>query len=255
MSRLAPSSETLTEYSRELPTGRMVIRVGIAQSEKAMREGFPWRVWAVTNLQAPNSDGLPMDAEAQLLHAAEAELLADVPGDGNTLYLGNIIHEGRYVCVLHSRENGIFGQHASTRIYGQRYVWDVYIENDAAGEFLQRKFLPTIDERRRIKDQEVLSALAGARDNSVVPRPITFYGLFPKRESAEAAAAKLHQQGFRISAPSEMPGKADLSWSLMFQRTAPTEAATIDRLSAVAEGLCRQHGGTYDGWSCEPVEG
>lgn len=253
-SLLAPE-HAFTAIARQDAAGTMLLRIHNALCERAMREDFPWRIWAVTPLQAPQDSGLPMEAEREMVAHAERELLTSIPDDGTTLFLGSIVHAGSYVCVLHSTIATAFGPPPYARYEGTHYTWDIYIEQDNDREFLVKKFILTEDEKRQLRDHEVLDALTEAGDNPVVPRPITFYGLFRTSSDAKEAGQRLQQKGFRVATPTELPGKSQYPWSLMFQRTSPTEPETIDRLSFQADTAIRQSGGNYDGWSCEPVEG
>lgn len=255
MTPLIAPFHTYTRFARNLSGGTMLLAVDVRSCERVINEDFTWRVWAVTSLQAPDQYGLPMDAENEMLAQALEELTVAIPNDGTVVYLGTMVHDGTLVACFHSAMPGLFGNAPSSRINGSRYEWFVYTEEDRSSEFVRLKLLPTPQEKRRIQDREVLDALAEAGDNNVVPRPITFYGLFRAEDEALSAARMLDAQGYRTTPPSKMPGKGEFNWSLSFTRTASTEYHTIDHVSATAHEICVNYGGHYDSWSCEPVVG
>jgi hypothetical protein len=39
----------------------------------------------------------------------------------------------------------------------------------------------------------------------------------------------------------------------MFSCVAPTEPEVIEQISALADSICAQFGGQYDGWSADPM--
>lgn len=253
MTSLVGPPDQFIHFVRESEAGLLYYQTHVGRCERVFQGGFPWRVWAVANLQAPDASGQPLAEERNMIETATEELLGQVAHPDDVLFLGTVIHQGQYVLVLHSRLANALAAPPASRLYGSHYQWDVYTEEDADAEFLQLRFFPSVDELRQIKDQEVLEALAGANDNPIAPRPITFFGLFPKQDLAQNAARELDQQGFRTSPPSEMPGKNKFSWSLMFSRTASTEPDVIEHLSGTAARIVRREGGHYDGWECAPM--
>jgi hypothetical protein len=251
--KLTDLKEPMTMYSRRTQSGMQIIKVSLPRWEHLQAYHFPYRTWAVVTMQAPDSDGFPIDMERKMLEQAEAELVSRLPKDGTVAYMGSITHAGQIALVIHSVAAGLFQIPESGRVRGSHYVWDVYNAEDAQYEFLQLKLIPTLKEQRRIRDAEVLAALANARDNDAVPRPLTFYGLFPDQPSADAAGEYLAQAGFRVKPASEMPGNKRYPWSLMLQKTSQTDAVSIENVSSLAGETITHYGGIYDGWSCEPV--
>jgi hypothetical protein len=239
-------------FPRQTDSGAMMVRVNFPGWEVLQRESYPWRIWAVTTLKAPDENGIAGDEEAQGLLDAERELILRVPDDDHTVYLGSVQHQFQHVAVLYTRIPDVLGNPPACRIKGRRYTWHVYTENDPDYNFLRINFLPDATEIRRVRDDEVLQALAGAHDNPNAPRLITFYGMFPHLRDAEMAAADLTKKGFRPTAPSEMPGKGYYQWSLMFQRVSTTDATSIERVSALCQDVCTACNGYFDGWECEP---
>lgn len=244
-----------TRFTRDLPRGKMLISVDQKACDTAMEQQYIWRVWAVASLQAPTPDGLPMDAESQMLDFSIQELAQNIPEDGETLFLGYIIHAGQFAAIFHSRNAAVLGKPPASPLATSRYEWSIYTAEDSSHEFVRLKLLPTPKEKRRIQDREILDALAQAHDQAHVPRPITFYGLFKSKQDADSASNELDNHGFRTGNASEMPGKSGFKWSLSFTKSAPTEPQIIDEISAAAHDTCVNYGGHYDGWSCEPVEG
>lgn len=255
MSPLIGHPQQYTQVMRETPQGPLIIQVDVRQCEELYLHSCPFRIWAVAHMQAPDQEGMPMDAESEMLQTALVELIEQLPDDGSIYFLGTMMHQGSYVAIFHSHVDNIMGDPPATIIPSSRYDWYVYTQEDESYEFLKLKMVPTPTERRQLQDEEILGALADAGDQSIVPRPITFYGLFKREEDAVSAASDLDQQGYRTAPPSEMPGKSEFKWSLSFTRTAPTEPQVIEDVSATAHDICITYGGHYDGWSCEPVEG
>jgi hypothetical protein len=253
--QLLLSNEPLMAFSRRVPTGLQVIQFSMPRYEYLYTDPFPIRVFVLTKLQAPDAQGFPIDSEQSMIEQAQEELLSSLPNDGTIIYMGRVIHKGTCVLVLYAKFEGILGPGPACQIRGSRYVWDVHYANDPNYLFLQYKLAPSAKEIRRIKDAEVLGALTGAGDQPFAPRPIQFYGLFEHQEWATSASQELAQRGFRCSQPSAMPGSQRYPWSLMFQKTSSTEPATIEDLSASAQETINNHGGQYDGWTCDPVPG
>lgn len=239
-------------FSRFARQGLMEIRVNMTNCEKVLGGDFPLRIWAVTDVDAPDENGLPMDEEYQLLVDSEAELLGRINDNGATLYLGHILHQGQLVTVLHSQVQASATEGAR-RLGGSSRQWIVYTAPDAEYRFMERKLMPQREELRRMSDHEVLSALQAANDNPIVPRLLTFYGLFAQQDLAEQAAAVLNQNEFTASPPSQMPGSGEYSWSLMFSCMATTEPDVIEQISSLADQICAHYQGKYDGWSADPV--
>jgi len=253
MSPIASHNDNLVHFSRSVPTGTILLSVNMTRWEQLQRELFPHRIWAVTTLQAPDPTGFSSPAEAKLLRQAEEELAGRFVDNRTTVYLGALTHAGQHVAVFHSKSDNLLGNGPAHRILTTRYLWDVYYGEDPAYDFLRLKMIPSAREHRRVRDAEVLGALANAQDNTIVPRPLTFYGLFPAPQNAEMAAQQLLRAGFRPSPASQMPGNSALPWSLMFQRSCRTDPETIERISSAADEIIEACGGAYDGWSCEPV--
>lgn len=229
----------------------MEIKVNMTNCERVLGGGYPLRIWAVSTIEAPDRDGLPHDAEYQVLVEAEAELLGRITGHDTTLYLGHMLHQGSHVTVLHGQAEGEALGEGARLIHGQRQ-WAVYTAPDPESLFLRRSMMPRRSELRRLRDTEILQALAEANDNPVVPRLLTFYALFPGRDLAEQAAGELDRSDFAPSPPSRMPGNGAYPWSLMFSCMASTEPEVIEQISSLADEICDRHGGHYDGWSADP---
>jgi hypothetical protein len=251
--RLLDLQESMIVFSRRVQTGLQILKVSLHRWEHLQNDPMPWRVWAVATLQAPDGQGFPIQSERDMLDVAEADLLSRIPDDGNTICLGSITHRGQHVVILHSKYHNVLGEPPTSRVRGQQYRWDVYTEEDPEYNFLHVKLIPNAKEQRRIRDAEVLAALAAAGDREEVPRPLTFYGLFEHQEWADAAAQELAAAGFRPSPASALPGNSRTPWSLMFQRSSPTDQQSIESISASAQEILNQCGGYYDGWTCEPV--
>jgi hypothetical protein len=253
--KLLDARESMTVFSRRTPNGLQIIKVNLPRWEHIQGVPMPYRTWAVVTMQAPDGDGFPIDMERQLLEKAEVELLSRLPKDSAAAYMGSITHRGQIAITLQSKNGDLFQIAETGRVRGSRYVWDIYTAIDPQYEFLQLKMIPSLKEQRRIRDAEVLGALAQAKDNDAVPRPLTFYGLFPDKPSAEGAADYLTQAGYRVKPPSEMPGNKRYPFSLMIQKTSQTDAGSIEAVSAMVGETVTHYGGIYDGWSCEPVPG
>lgn len=253
--KLLDVKEAMTVFSRRTPYGLQIIKVSLPRWEHIQPLPMPFRTWAVVTMQAPDNDGFPIDMERQLLDQAEAELVSRLPNDNSVVYMGSIVHRGQIALTFHSKSGNLFQVESAGRHRGSRYVWDIYTEQDHEYEFLQKKMIPTLKEQRRIRDAEVLAALAQANDNDAVPRPLTFFGLFPDANSAEAAGEYLAQAGYRVKPPSEMPGNKRYPWSLTIQKTSQTDSTSIEGVSAMVGETFTHYGGIYDGWSCEPVPG
>lgn len=229
----------------------MEIKVNMTNCEKVLEGGYPLRIWAVCSIEAPDGDGLPLDAEYEMLLDAEAELLGRISDNGTTLYLGHMLHQGSHVTVMHSQAQGELAEGARRLQCGRG--WNIYTANDPESKFLRLSMMPRRAELRRLRDTEVLQALASANDNAVVPRMLTFYALFPQKEGAEQAAVELDRHDFAASPPSRMPGNSDYPWSLMFSCMASTEPDVIEQISNLADDVCAHYGGLYDGWSADPI--
>lgn len=230
----------------------MEIRVNMTNCERVLAGGFPLRIWAVTDVEAPDQNGLPMDEEYQVLVDGEAELLGRIQDNGATLYLGHILHQGKLVTVLHSQVKAGMSEGARSLAGGRRH-WHVYTSQDEECRFILGKLMPQQEEVRRMRDQEVLAALMDANDNPIVPRLLTFYSLFSQEDLAQQAASVLDQNEFAVSPPSRMPGSGEYAWSLMFSCMATTEPDVIEQISSLADDICSQYHGKYDGWSADPV--
>ncbi|MCC5878022.1 MAG: DUF695 domain-containing protein [Candidatus Sumerlaeia bacterium] len=253
MSTTYDENDQYLHFSRYARQGLMEIRVNMTNCEKVLAGDFPLRIWAVTDIEAPDADGLPMDEEYQTLVDSEAELLGRINDNGATLYLGHILHQSQLVTVLHSRVQGSSISEGARRLGGSKRQWTVYTASDAEYRFVERKLMPQRAELRRMSDLEVLNALQAANDNPVVPRLLTFYGLFPQQGLAEQAAAVLNENDFTASPPSQIPGTGEYSWSLMFSCMATTEPDVIEQISNLADDICAHYQGKYDGWSADPV--
>lgn len=237
-----------------LQQGVQLLRVDTTLAEQLAKSGgYPVCIWAVTSFLTPGGDGLPLEAEVRLISQEEQELIGRVINGGQAVYIGSIQHAGQHVSVFHARQGGVLGPEPACRYQAPRYLWDVYYNNDPAFEFLTVKMLPTAKEQRRIKDAEILQLMCDAGDNPDVPRPITFYGLFPDPTSASECSTELSRGGFRPTNPSELPGRSGYGWSMMFTRTAQTDPEDIERFSSMAQEICLRYGGMYDGWECAPI--
>lgn len=248
-------TQDLTCFQRSTDSGPMLVRVNLASWDILQRDPHPWRIWAVTTLKAPDSAGFADAQESPLLAEAEKDLAALIADGTGTIFVGSIEHQCQHVAVLHSKSPNALSNTPTCRINGRKYRWDVYTEGDSQYEFVRHRVIPSLTEMRRLRDAEVLRALALVKDNQGVPRPITFYGMFPRLRDAEMAAIELTRKGFRPSAPSEVPARSAYTWSLMFQRVSPTDPESIERITSNAEALCASCNGYFDGWECEPQGG
>jgi hypothetical protein len=254
MSPLTQPNDQYAHFSRYVPTGLMEIRVNISNCERVLAGDYPCRILAVTTIQAPDEHGLPINAEYDLLVESERSFLARLESRGSELlYIGHILHQGSHVVVLHGADATAVDDQDAIVIRDGRRQWDVYTSADPMGRFITLKMMPLREELRRVRDGEVLAALAAANDIPTVPRLLTFYALFRTEAEADGAAALLDQNQFTASPVSQMPGSGDYKWSLMFSCVAPTEPEVIEQISALADSICAQFGGQYDGWSADPM--
>lgn len=237
---------------RPLEAGWVQIHPRMAACEEILAGGYPVLVVAIARFQTPDAHGFPMEAENGLMVQAEAEFMSRAV-TGEALQAGTLRHDGQNVCVAYAREEGLWGPSPACRFRGSRYTWDVYTSADPQAQFLRDKVLPTPAELRHLKNQAILDALASRRDMGHVPRPITFYGLFPTPETANFAANELSSRGFKTTPASELPGSGQYRWSLMFQRMCQTEPSAIEEVTATCDEICLALGGMFDGWECDPV--
>lgn len=247
--------EDVLLFARQTPQGPLLHTVVTAQCEKVLAGGYPWRLWAVTQIAEPGPDGLPSGEESANLAQDEEELVGRLPGPEQALHCGSLQHRGHYVSLIYSVTPDPFetGSPDDHRVFTSAHVWDVYCREDRKAEFLHRKFIPTPKERRRIGDRQVLEALEEAGDRPEIPRPIRFFALFPTQAQATAAGPAISEAGFAVTDTTEVPSQDGPRWSVMFEKESPAGPGSIEQLSSQAQSLCESTGGEYDGWECAPV--
>lgn len=96
------------------------------------------------------------------------------------------------------------------------------------------------------ENAEILNNMARNGSDLRPPRPVDFSLVFPNRASADAFAAEVEQQGFKI-AVNELDRHDDpwdVTASMVMVPSAENITSTEERLGALA----RAQGGRADGW-------
>lgn len=214
---------------------------------------YPIRTLAVANIEAPDSDGLPLEAEAHALNEAEDQLLGMAAGLTMALFcVGRITYAGQRVLVFHSVIPNPLGPGTgqSLQIQGGDYLWNVYYERDPEYQMIRAVLQPTGPEFHAARNAVLLDDLESKNDRPERTRPITCYGVFPTDKDVVGAIALLSDNHFTCASPEMQP---DRSWSVEATYECDTQPDSIEALTQYLMYVCAQCRGEFVGWTCDPV--
>lgn len=230
----------------------MFVTCNFTLIERILSDGLPNRVLALAKIEAPDHEGLPLEAEAIALNRSEDKLLREAAGlTAAMIYGGRITYNGQRLLCFYSKVADPFGPGPSFSVKMGEYRWDIYYDTDSDQRFLRGAMHPTPEELRTARDQAVLRRLSEEGDNSSAMRPITCTARFADAVSASTAALMFKENNFKITDPARSP---EGWWMLTFTYDCTTEPKAIDELSTYIVSVTEQTNGRFEGWTCKSTK-
>lgn len=241
----------LVRYKRQLHGKPMYITSNPTVAQRVMTGHYPHLILIVTNIEAPDHEGLPLDTEASDLNESEDMFIGLCAGLTSAMHqAGRITHAGQRVLVFYSGMPFALGPGPSFWKEVGGYRWTVYYENDPHYHFLQALLLPTPVEHRRGINATKLAELEVQGDTPVKTRPIACFSSFPSDRDVAAAIALLSEHSFEVGDPEV---QRDRTYRLKYTFNYTTDPDSIDHLTAYSDYLCRSCNGQFLGWEAEPI--
>ncbi len=240
--------DDLVRYSRPLNGKQLYVTTNPRAVRQILTGRFPTRVTIVTNMRAPDKEGLPMESEAVALNDAEDALMGSYAGGTNQLIsAGRLTYNGQRVLIFHSELQQPLGPGPAFVTQARGFDWNIYYEHDPDGWFVQGVMVPSPVEERRAYDHRQVGRLEELGDDLAIPRQITLHATFSTNADVASAIAILNDAKFRCDGPNM---QKDRSWTAQFHYDCAADEESIDRLTGFVQSVCAQCSGRYDGWDC-----
>lgn len=225
------------------------IFVDLGLADEAPIGDFPYLGYVRVAMLNPRADGLSSEAEFDALCALDNDLSAHIAADGAALYVGRNTSGGHRDFYFYAEDAEEFAQAAAAAValhpayrceIGSRPDpdWSVYFD------FLS----PSDDDRQRMVNRHLRTALEDRGDSLDEARPIDHRAYFPRRQAAAAFFDRVDRLGFRVRLPKTIH---DGDYAVDFARD--DSPADMDEVTTALARLARELGGEYDGWSCPIV--
>lgn len=185
-------------------------------------------------------DGLPTGSALNRLSEIEEAVIAAASRHSG-VFVGRVASAGECRFTAHlpaepSEPVTIVGASARTQYDPQ---W-AYVRDHLA---------PDEHQLHVLTDLLIVANLRQSGDALTTPRPVSMVSVFEEQPSAEAAAARLREQGFEVEL--EQDGEGD--FTLIAQRSAAVVPPQLHDLTWSVREIVERHDGAYGGWHCPVV--
>ena len=199
-------------------------------------------------------DGFPVSAELETFYVLDDALFAFL-ADSDAEYLGRVLSAGTarmHLLVPVGADVAPLGKALEDICARHGFACMMTITQGDPLDSYQRVLQPTVAERARLADEDVLRALAEQGDDAQAMREVMHWAYFPTLPKASAFAAWIKQAGYRLEERLTHAGE-ELPHMVRFAHQGtmiPDYILThTGRLATQAEKL----GGVYDGWETQVI--
>lgn len=205
-------------------------------------------------LRSPNEQGLCTAGERPQLDTIEDALRDELACDGDRLFAGRRIVDGRFELVFFGAE-GSAADAAVDRVMSRfaGYSADSQMTPDPEWRLYVEDLFPSPVELRQILNQRVLRRLEAHGDDLSRPRPVRHWIDFENALARADFVAAIDGREFAVE-ESDAEGDHDpRPFRLRLERSDAVDHSSINELTIELMLLAEQYQGTYDGWETEVV--
>lgn len=239
--------------------------IDLAHAELAPDQERPVCTLLRVPLQTPGEDGMGEQDEVERLRVFEDRFLVETAARMGLVMVASVRGGGQMDFWFYGPTD-----RAEELLDAAAAVLEGYevmggSQDDPEWEQYLTVLYPDRDAQRQIGDSRVLMSLMEAGDDGHVPRPIEHLAVFATREQADAFAAKVAEQGFRVDDVRTMAdegdeeegdaeqGESDAGWAVEFCNQSKADLESILPVTTLLEQLAESCGGAYDGWQTSVI--
>jgi uncharacterized protein (TIGR01619 family) len=228
------------------------IFVNLGLRDAAPIKSKPWLLWTWVYFQTPRTDGLSHNKEAPTLYKIEDALNFSVSHACAAIPCGRITTEGRREFYFYGETKTGFGKAVQDALAGfEGYKFDVGQQEDPRWEQYLNVLYPSLEDRERIANMDLLEVLVEKGDVLSVAREVQHWMYFPSLSARKAFREAVSEVGFSIV--SEPISDADCRFGIVVSRTQAIEERLIDETVVTLLRLARRFEGEYSGWETPVV--
>lgn len=185
-------------------------------------------------------------------HYAFQQSVQDAVWDAGGIYLGTVTVNGvLWVLGLLPEENpGLTDKIKALAVAADNEI-EIFVQEDKEKAVYWNDLYPTPDDRRVMKDLDVLDVLAENNDDNAAERPVNHWSYFNTKEAAEKFAKSLNPerfQGIKIEEPVKNEEGQSISWCVRAVHHGTMLLEDITGHTIELARLAEEAGGEYDGW-------
>jgi hypothetical protein len=102
-------------------------------------------------------------------------------------------------------------------------------------------------------DTRLIERLRAAGTDPFQPHEVDFFMAVPSEATGRTIAAILESEGYKVDVKPAPDNPDDHPFSLHFTKSMRLSVPAMKELTARFQGLAKEHGGYYDGWSAAVV--
>lgn len=229
----------------------MLVDIGAADS--APDERYPRMGYVSVAFNDADENGFPLSHDHEALAHLEDSLVETLSGDGQCLYVGRCILDGRMDCIFYAGKDFAWESHVQAALEDfSIFAWETGVHDEPGWDTYLEFLYPDPANMLEIQNRRALRRLEDMGDDLEVPRAIEHWLAFPSAGDMENFWNEAAVMSFLRGAGAEGEEQGGEGFRMCLRRNdAP---ADVDGISLDLLALASEHGGSYDGWSCPAPE-
>lgn len=220
-------------------------------------ESRPWLLWVWVEMQSPRPEGLSSNDEAPKLLEIGAALDATISATCGAQLVGRVTGAGRREFYFYAAEPGeLESATASAMKAFESYKYESGSNFQPEWKQYLELLYPSESNLQRMFNRRVLESLAESGDVHETPRQVDHWLEFPNEAARDAVRDTLIAIDFQLEdefVSGELQGERPQT--LVVSRVDSVDSHTINGITLELARLAAQHGGRYDGWECQVIQG